>query len=366
VAVEKREQVFVSSTYLDLREERQAVIQTLLQADCFPTGMELFPASDDEKWDLIKRVIDDSDYYIVVIGGRYGSVDEAGLSFTEKEFDYAVETKTPVMAFLHGEPGKILAERSEVDPEARQRLDDFRDKASQRMVKYWTSPADLAGAVALSLIQTRKTRPAEGWVRAGQALTPEVEKEIAELRATVATLTAELESRKSNGIVVRDTSIYAQGDDTYPLFCSVRYWTKADTEANRTYPSNAKMHHFSVPLSWDDIFSHLAPLLLDEASEVQLTEALDILAAVYGEDNLALPPEAGKRELIEAGPDEFNDVKVQLFALDLIDHSRRRHPVQDKQAYWTLTAKGRDHMMRLRAKRRPGADQQEIDLDSLP
>ena len=63
--------------------------------------MELFPASDDDKWTLIKRVIDDCDYYVVVIGGRYGSIDpERGVSYTEMEFDYAVETKKPVMAFL--------------------------------------------------------------------------------------------------------------------------------------------------------------------------------------------------------------------------------------------------------------------------
>ncbi|MCZ2857834.1 DUF4062 domain-containing protein [Blastococcus sp. VKM Ac-2987] len=362
MAVEKREQVFVSSTFLDLQEERQAVIQTLLQADCFPAGMELFPASDDEKWDLIKRVIDDSDYYVVVIGGRYGSVDEDGLSFTEKEFDYAVETKTPVMAFLHGAPGNIPVDKAEVTPRARELLDAFRDKASQRMVKFWTTPADLAGAVALSLIQTRKTHPAEGWVRASQALTPEVEKDMAELRATVATLTAQLEAEKSGGATVRDTSIYAQGDDLNDLFCTIRYWTKEDAEAGRTTRSNSKAHYFHLEISWDEIFSHLAPLMLDEASEEALSEELDVLAAVVGREQVNLPPDAGKAGGIEAGLDEFNDVKVQFFALGLIDHSARRHPVQDKQTYWTLTPKGRDHMTRLRAKKRPEPAQQVMDL----
>ena len=149
MAIERREQVFVSSTYIDLREERQAIIQTLLQADCFPAGMELFPASDDEKWNLIKRVVDDSDYYLVVVGGRYGSVDDDGLSFTEKEFDYAVESGKPVMGFLHGTPGSIPADKTELDPDSRARLDAFREKVGKRMVKHWTNPDDLAGAVAL-------------------------------------------------------------------------------------------------------------------------------------------------------------------------------------------------------------------------
>ena len=83
--MEKRFQVFVSSTFQDLIEERKAVMQALLFLDCIPAGMELFPASDDDQWTLIKSVIDDSDYYLVIIAGRYGSVDVAGVGYTEKE-----------------------------------------------------------------------------------------------------------------------------------------------------------------------------------------------------------------------------------------------------------------------------------------
>jgi len=60
-----RYQVFVSSTYADLKNVRSRVIQTLLELDCIPAGMELFPAADEEQWQFIRRVIDDCDYYIV-------------------------------------------------------------------------------------------------------------------------------------------------------------------------------------------------------------------------------------------------------------------------------------------------------------
>jgi hypothetical protein len=66
-------------------------MQALLELDCIIAGMELFPASNDDQWTLIKRVIDDCDYYLVIIGGRYGSTDAAGISYTEKEYDSAVE-----------------------------------------------------------------------------------------------------------------------------------------------------------------------------------------------------------------------------------------------------------------------------------
>ena len=41
--------------------------------------MELFPAADEEQLNFIKRVIDDCDYYLLIVGGRYGSTDPKGL-----------------------------------------------------------------------------------------------------------------------------------------------------------------------------------------------------------------------------------------------------------------------------------------------
>src|SRR4030042_3385153 len=98
--MDKRYQVFISSTYSDLKDERQHVMQTLLQMDCIPTGMELFPAADEEQFEFIKKVIDDCDYYLLIIGGRYGSTTTEGLSYTEKEYDYAIECGIKVIALL--------------------------------------------------------------------------------------------------------------------------------------------------------------------------------------------------------------------------------------------------------------------------
>src|SRR5687768_12828918 len=87
--MERRYQVFVSSTYTDLIEERREVIQALLELDCLPAGMELFPAANEDQWTLIKEVIDRTDYYVVIVGGRYGSTTPEGISYTEQEYEYA-------------------------------------------------------------------------------------------------------------------------------------------------------------------------------------------------------------------------------------------------------------------------------------
>jgi hypothetical protein len=120
---DKRYQVFVSSTYVDLLEERAEVMQALLELDCMPAGMELFPAASEEQWNWIKKVIDESDYYMVIIGGRYGTVsDVTGMSYTEMEYRYALETGKPVIAFLHEDPLKIQSGKSETSAQAKKKI----------------------------------------------------------------------------------------------------------------------------------------------------------------------------------------------------------------------------------------------------
>ena len=113
--MDKRYQVFISSTFSDLEDERQSVLKAVLELGHMPAGMELFPASDATAWQLIKAVIDDSDYYVLIIGGRYGSLDETGIGYTEKEYNYAVESNKPVIPFLHKNPDNLPRGRTETD-----------------------------------------------------------------------------------------------------------------------------------------------------------------------------------------------------------------------------------------------------------
>ena len=208
--MEKRYQVFVSSTYTDLQEERLRVMQTLMRLDCIPAGMELFPAIDTEQFEYIKRIIDESDYYILIIGGRYGSLSEDGISYTEKEYDYAVSKKIPVMAFLHEDISfviysvkplvsdikvsninisKLTVEKSDIDQEKRDKLIAFRDKVSKtRLIEYWGNANDLSSKVVLSLVSTIKLFPAIGWVRANLQSNTESLQEINTLRKEIENL----------------------------------------------------------------------------------------------------------------------------------------------------------------------------------
>ncbi len=154
--MDKRYQVFVSSTFDDLIEERREVMQALLELDCIPAGMELFPAANDDQWTLIKRVIDDCDYYLVIVAGRYGSIGPEGTSYTQMEYEYASERDIPIIAFLHKNPAELVAKRCEDEPDRRQKLEGFRSLVKGKMVKYWNNATELGSVVSRSLVKLIK------------------------------------------------------------------------------------------------------------------------------------------------------------------------------------------------------------------
>ena len=123
---EKRYQIFVSSTYIDLREEREKLLFAILKLNYIPAGMELFPAMDEEQMSFIMRRIDESDYYVLLLGARYGSLDKDGISYTEREYDYAVKQGKKVIALLHKNPDKI--ERGKTDKDEDSGLSEKPDK----------------------------------------------------------------------------------------------------------------------------------------------------------------------------------------------------------------------------------------------
>ncbi len=164
--MEKRYQIFISSTFADLEEERKGIMEALIELNCFPAGMEMFPATDTEQFEYIKSIINESDYYIVVIAGKYGSVAEDGFSYTEKEFDYALSRGVPILAFIKRNLETMSASKIETDPKRAKKLDKFRKKAQNgRLVKFWDNPDELKYAIHSSLSREIKIHPREGWIR---------------------------------------------------------------------------------------------------------------------------------------------------------------------------------------------------------
>lgn len=341
--MDKRYQVFVSSTYEDLKAERQHVIRAVLALECLPAGMELFPASSDEAWTAIKRVIDESDYYVLVIAGKYGSIDPAtGISYTQREFEYAVEQGIPRLAFLHRNPGVLPHNMCEGDPGVDAKLESFRGQVKQgHHVKFWEGADNLEAQVIAGLAYLRDSRPAVGWVRGDRAAaSSDLLNQVTSLQQQLLEATAELTKFRGGAPVE-----LAQGNDPHEVPYTVTY-LPSTTQA-------AESARGVVTLTWDEILGTLGPFLLDEAKEDVIEQQLSLMAGARANLAGALLP--GRARRLRVATQAFQTVKVQFVALRLMERSTKRHPVGDTDTYWTLAEYGREQLIRVRAVKRPAA-----------
>jgi hypothetical protein len=164
--MEKKFQVFISSTFNDLKEERIELMEALINLGHIPIGMELFNASDDTQWGVIKRRIDDSDYYILVLSDRYGSVDTDGIGFTEKEYDYAISIGIPVISFLRDKASIENLPFELRESSRRDALDNFKSKLSTRLYKHWSDKHELSKKFFLAFSELIREKPRAGWIKA--------------------------------------------------------------------------------------------------------------------------------------------------------------------------------------------------------
>ena len=179
--MEKKYQIFISSTYNDLKEERRKVQDVILSMYHFPIGMEMFSAGDEEQWEIIQETIDSSDYYVLIVGNKYGSVIEKGkdkgISYTQKEFRYALRKGIPILAFLIDEHARITTDMIEKDAIKEKKLEEFKKEITKgRMVQWWINGEDLANKVMISLNKQMDRIPRPGWIRSNSIINEKFDK----------------------------------------------------------------------------------------------------------------------------------------------------------------------------------------------
>jgi hypothetical protein len=200
--IRKRLQVFVSSTFSDLIPERQAAVEAILSAGHIPAGMELFAAGDESQMEVIKQWIDESDVYLLILGGRYGSVEsKTGKSYTQLEYEYALTQGKPLFACVMTESG--LDERvksrgkSVLELENPQKLKEFREQVLTKISKFFDDSKDIKIIVVETLSHFSRREDLVGWIRASEgADMPRLADEIARLSRENAQLR---NAQQSNG-----------------------------------------------------------------------------------------------------------------------------------------------------------------------
>jgi hypothetical protein len=191
-------QVFVSSTYSDLIPERQAAVAAILKAGHIPAGMELFTAGDTSQMNTIQRWINESDVYMLILGGRYGSIEPTtNLSYTELEYDYARTIGKPTFAVVINDDAlerKIkLGGSGFIEKGNPKALEQFRKKVLSNISSFFSDEKDIKLCIYESLSDLAENPNLKGWVAANEIEDIKVlNDEIKKLREENATLTESL------------------------------------------------------------------------------------------------------------------------------------------------------------------------------
>lgn len=326
--MQKKYQIFVSSTFRDLVEERQDTIRHILDLGHIPAGMELFPAADTEQLEYIKKIIDECDYYILIIGGRYGSMDDEGVSFTDREYEYALDTGKPVLAFIHGDPGKISVENSDIDPRISARLKEFKDRVSTgRLVKFWSTRESLALAVLKALVKTIQDYPQTGWIRGNAAASEDILQKMNNLRNENDELVKKIrilensQKPKIDGLAGLEEKF------------SIRYTTSISTR----HGQDEKDH--VLQLSWGNIFSIVGPSIISPSQPTIIKSAIKKF----------IQDEVNSHYSVDIFSADIDTIKLHLLALNVIAVYKANSVKGGLSEYVEITDHGKSTLIGLKA-----------------
>ena len=174
------------------------------------------------------------------------------------EYDYALERQLPVLAFLHKDPSAIPSGKTEDKDQGKEALDAFRKKIEKsRHANYWKSATELAGSVALGILNLKKFKSAIGWVRGDQVPDESASEEILRLRREVDRLQKQVNDAAQEP--PEGSRGLAQGDETVSLHF-------------RVYIKDWQNTIFD--LSWNEMLSKVGPILFNPTYEHEFRTAL--------------------------------------------------------------------------------------------
>lgn len=346
LSTERRHQVFVSSTFEDLRLERQQVTQTILELGGFPSGMELFTASDRSAWLLIQNVIHECDYYIVVVGGKYGSIGDDGLSYTEMEFDYAVEIGVPILGFVQKISEDTPVKKVETDTRKKKALDKFREKVKSRSCVMFNDPHELGMAVMKSLVAETRVNPRTGWIRADKARSDEDRDREIDLRDKLADAKHRIEALERQ---VRDSRVLsdefqpedlAQGNDDFVFEVRFR-------------DAKKKMLVRDVSLTWDQIFliigSRMYGYIMKRSTSYGDKGKYTFESSLEEVLRRQVLDDVGERT-IYTRPDQIDACAIQFKELGFLEYQEKTNDDGTVFRGLSLTDAGEKHLARLTVK----------------
>lgn len=179
--IDKRYHVFISTTEADMHAERVVLSQTLVSQGFFSWGLEQRTPLTTA---FARRQIDDCDYFILMLGSRYGELSASGVSYMHLEYIYAVTKQKPILVLMYEAPESRADEFQDQNPESKLKFLDFRRQLQRErdMVMTFRDLRDLEVAIRHTMPQFLTRYLAQGWIRPNQQQVQQLQDENEQLR----------------------------------------------------------------------------------------------------------------------------------------------------------------------------------------
>lgn len=340
--IDKRYHVFISTTGSDMQVERTVLSQTLVSQGFFSWGLEQRTPLTTA---FARRQIDDCDYFILMLGSRYGELSASGVSYLHLEYIYAVTKQKPILVLLHESPDSRLPELQEPDQEGRVKFQDFRRQLQRErdMVVTFRDTRDLEMALRHAMPQLTARYPAQGWIRPNQTLIQQLQDDNEQLRQKLLQLESQQRVAVSSGTAANGLSLdlpQVQGDEEYVF----------DYKVHAYQDGNFRELRPQRRMRWNDLLLVLGPGFSPSAPEDHFARVMnDYLNSTALTDVRDVMPRAHAVARCQINVRSLHGIKMQL------KHNGWITPVgrDDRQRIlWELTATGERQLAKLMSKQR--------------
>ena len=146
--------IYISSTTLDLKNHRRAVVGALLRSGHTPVCMEHHAAGNVVPKDECLREVSTCEVYVGIFAWRYGFIPpQCEVSLTEMEYREAVRCGIPTLVFLMDENAEWPAEYRDEGVDGR-RIAELRNELQlTKWVGFFSTPDSLAIEVLAAMMQ---------------------------------------------------------------------------------------------------------------------------------------------------------------------------------------------------------------------
>lgn len=147
MSIEKHHLVYLASTAEGLELERYELERTLARQNMINSGFAYRTEGTQYDWDLVRKQIERSELFILLLSDDYGPMTPTGISYLHREFVHAASLGKPVIAFMKNSlPSGNLTEEQ-------QRLSGFHRMITEQAwsYKWWHLLEELLSHVKTTL-----------------------------------------------------------------------------------------------------------------------------------------------------------------------------------------------------------------------